>query len=979
MYNQEIYFEEHRCNCRIDCEILTELYSSIPYTITHSHHRHTDGLGYYDDGEERLGDEDEDLDNKKRKGGSSTTNLSAAALKKARKLRQASNAYSNADAKDGDETNPKNSMWAFVQRGAAATALNNHSSTTASSSMRPNVTAVKMQLDSLLESLDDVAVPSFATKARRKMRPPAPREATRQPSQNRRQQLRPSYSTPVRNHNNDQNVSAGGNDLEPEDDDDPGAMAWDDVPDNDQIIESVDSLPERAQSTDKTTVESNLIGEGTVNATTAAAEDPVEDSQDNPDAAKPLARRRLGRPKLGIVSAPMRKAAEATTVLLPKPQKQTDDMNTTAPHAVDTSSASFRPERIAAEPQAAPHAASNLESVLQRDDDGTFIDMFWLDACEVQGEILLFGKIQVDNNVVSCCAKVLGNKRNLFCLPRKTSDGTYVSMMDVHKEMKTILQPSCIPIKEGASWAGKVVSRQYAFEDPTIPREMTEYLKVVYDAEYPVPDATVCEQGGQAVARILGAGASTLENFIVKRNLMGPCWIRIRNPVANPTASSWCKLELLATSPKQVTRLQLETPRPPPPVVTVSIKLKTIVNPKTQKSEIVSVSAICHKQVLLDTASDESTRHMTQLSLIRPLGTAANENSMPQFPRDFDDEVARNMPQLQRMTNERALLSRLFVQLGVWDPDILVGHNAWGYDMQVLLGRCIDLKVSMWSKIGRRRKMGVPHRKDHFSTDWAIMEALQGRLLCDTYLSAKEVLRETTYSLTHLAAAQLKTQRTDIEPVDIPQWYNTSRTIVQLAQHTLFDAQLVQRLMFKLQIMPLTKQLTCVAGNMWSRTMKGNRADRTEYLLLHEFHNLKFIPPEKRRHKKEKTTAGAEKAKYSGGLVLEPKKGYYDSFILLLDFNSLYPSIIQEYNLCFTTMDWSNYIGGGDGGLPPLPEETLDCGVLPRVIKNLVERRRAVKKMMKTEKNPEKKEEVRVMWQFHLVVNCILHCFVGIM
>lgn len=97
--------------------------------------------------------------------------------------------------------------------------------------------------------------------------------------------------------------------------------------------------------------------------------------------------------------------------------------------------------------------------------------------------------------------------------------------------------------------------------------------------------------------------------------------------------------------------------------------------------------------------------------------------------------------------------------------------------------------------------------------------------------------------------------------------------------------------------------------------MNGGRAERNEYILLHEFHRLKYIVPDKQYGKKAAPVVRQEdddpdapktkgkKDKYKGGLVFEPKRGLWDKYILVMDFNSLYPSIIQEYNIDFTTVE----------------------------------------------------------------------------
>lgn len=149
-------------------------------------------------------------------------------------------------------------------------------------------------------------------------------------------------------------------------------------------------------------------------------------------------------------------------------------------------------------------------------------------------------------------------------------------------------------------------------------------------------------------------------------------------------------------------------------------------------------------------------------------------------------------------------------------------------------------------------------------------------------------------------------------------WANTKDGLIQFLEHAEADTFYITALALRIQILPLSKQLTNLAGNSWARTMTGTRAERNEYILLHEFHRNKYICPDKLSQHKgkaaavkaeeepnddETTAVGKKKDKYKGGLVFEPEKGLYDKYILVMDFNSLYPSIIQEFNICFTTVE----------------------------------------------------------------------------
>lgn len=67
--------------------------------------------------------------------------------------------------------------------------------------------------------------------------------------------------------------------------------------------------------------------------------------------------------------------------------------------------------------------------------------------------------------------------------------------------------------------------------------------------------------------------------------------------------------------------------------------------------------------------------------------------------------------------------------------------------------------------------------------------------------------------------------RNEIDFHKVPEYFSKSDDLLRLISHNENDSYLTLCLTFKLMILPLTKQLTTLAGNLWSRSLLSARAE----------------------------------------------------------------------------------------------------------------------------------------------------------
>ncbi|KKK17062.1 putative DNA polymerase alpha catalytic subunit [Aspergillus ochraceoroseus] len=636
-------------------------------------------------------------------------------------------------------------------------------------------------------------------------------------------------------------------------------------------------------------------------------------------------------------------------------------------------------------PASEPRSFGKLSPKDVVEEDGS-LRMFWLDYTEVNGSLCLFGKVKNKQNgsYASAFVKVDSILRKLYFLPRDyrhkhgRDTDEEVDMEDMYHEVDAMMSRLRVGMHKM-----KPCTRKYAFELPGVPKK-AEYLKLLYPYDKP---ALPMDTKGETFSHIFGSNTSLFEQFVLWKNIMGPCWLQFEEAdFSAVNNASWCKFECQTTKPALISPVPDSENLEAPPLTLMSLSFRTQLNVKENKQEILVASARVYENVsLTDTTPPEKLPCKT-FTVMRPSGSS--------YPVHFEAEVRKQRGTYILEKSEQFLLSKFLALFERMDPDVLMGHQLQEVDLSVFLSRLKEKKTPGWHRIGRLKRGEWPKNFNRGGGFFTERHLIAGRLMCDVAndMGKSLMMKCQSWSLTEMCNLYLgpgnARQDLDIEAA-LKTWAGSKDGLINFVNHCDADTYFIAALVLRLQMLSLTKVLTNIAGNSWARTLSGTRAERNEYILLHEFHRNKYICPDKYSAKLQKAEERIQegddedsadkkkKDKYKGGLVFEPERGLYDRFVLVMDFNSLYPSIIQEYNICFTTVDrTASAENENEEKVPEVPPSDAEQGILPRLIATLVGRRREVKKLMKDKRaTPEQ----LALWDtkqlaFKLTANSMYGC-----
>ena len=238
---------------------------------------------------------------------------------------------------------------------------------------------------------------------------------------------------------------------------------------------------------------------------------------------------------------------------------------------------------------------------------------------------------------------------------------------------------------------------------------------------------------------------------------------------------------------------------------------------------------------------------------------------------------------------ERELLHKFVFHMNHTSPDVLTGWNIEFFDIPYLVNRIAKVNG------GNKEKMLSPWRmidkreiQQPFTTQTREKYELKGITILDYFAIFKKFAftygPQESYKLDHIANVVLGEKKLDFGEVsDLNELHDTDYQ--KFIDYNIKDVELIDRMEDKLGLITLCLTMAYKGGVNYDSVL--GTVAIWDSLIYRDLYSKNIAIPQN-----EDSFKGA----YAGGYVKEPQIGMHD-WVCSFDLNSLYPSIIMQYNM----------------------------------------------------------------------------------
>jgi len=324
--------------------------------------------------------------------------------------------------------------------------------------------------------------------------------------------------------------------------------------------------------------------------------------------------------------------------------------------------------------------------------------------------------------------------------------------------------------------------------------------------------------------------------------------------------------------------------------------------------------------------------------------------------------------------DELQMLSAFVSTVAEYDPDIIMGYNINGFDIPYLLDRLKHLRKKHGGEplrltLGRDTSKEVSHRKFGYMPSVNIV----GRVVADGLILVRRDFSLKQYTLSNVAHELLDAEKLELPFSEMENVWNDDASIPRFIEYSRRDSELVMKLVLGLRLLDRYFAIARLSGTLAQDVLDRGQTVMVENLLLKAFseHERVVYP---KPHGGDIDERLAEELQ--GAEVLDPVKGLHEN-VLILDYRSLYPTIIMAYNICYSTLltdeqaETFEHITTPSGAKFVVP--SILRGIVPEILEHILGERMKTRGLMEDAGS----EEYRVLDARQKALKILLNSFYG--